>query len=134
MSSLMVYLILILDNVQKLFIAFGIVSVITFVIMLIIICENSDYEDDLKRTLKWIKKPIIICFIVSILSFVISAFLPNTKQMATIIIVPKITNAISQNEELKKLPDNVLKLANEWIVKLSPEQTIEQSKKVEEQL
>jgi hypothetical protein len=39
--------------------------------------------------------------------------------MATIIIVPKIYNSISNNEELKKIPSQVIDLANSWLVNLN---------------
>ena len=39
------------------------------------------------------------------------AFVPSTKEMAAIIIVPKIVN----NEKIQELPENLLELSNEWI-------------------
>ena len=45
---------------------------------------------------------------------------PTTKQMATIIVAPKIINSVANNEELKKIPNNLLKLANEWVEEQIP--------------
>lgn len=64
-------------------------------------------------------RPII--FYLLIIGSVLT-FFPNTKETAAIILIPKITNAISQNEKLKQLPDNVLDLANDWIKELKPKE------------
>jgi ABC-type uncharacterized transport system auxiliary subunit len=45
---------------------------------------------------------------------------PTTKEMAVIYVVPKIMN----NENAKKIPDKVFKLADEWLEKMSPENII----------
>ena len=41
--------------------------------------------------------------------------LPTTKEMAAILILPKVYSSVSANEELKKIPNNLVRLANEWI-------------------
>lgn len=53
--------------------------------------------------------------------FSIGCFIPTTKEMAAIVIIPKIVNAVSANEQIKKMPDNLLSLANEWIEELKPD-------------
>jgi hypothetical protein len=47
------------------------------------------------------------------------ALLPSTKQMAVLIVVPKILN----NEHVKQLPDKLIALCNDWLDKLGPNKT-----------
>lgn len=42
--------------------------------------------------------------------------IPSTKEMAAILILPKVLN----NEKVQELPNNLLTLANEWIEELKP--------------
>lgn len=74
-------------------------------------------DTDLPKAKRWFFR----IFWIPILCIIISTFLPTTKEMAAIFILPKIMNSVSQNEELKKLPNNILELANEWIETLKPE-------------
>lgn len=60
--------------------------------------------------------------------FMLTTFLPTTKQMAAIIIVPKICSAVESNEQLKQLPNNLFTLANEWMEELRPPKKAEQGK------
>ena len=78
---------------------------------------------------------IIIFFILSlvILTFCIAfilqsavTLLPTTKQMAALIVVPKVISAVAESETIQKLPAKVLNLANEWIEELSPKAKTEE--------
>lgn len=64
---------------------------------------------NIKRWAFWFL-PIPIGFLL------LSVLTPTTKQAAAIIMVPAIVN----NEEVQKLPDNILRLANEWLEELGP--------------
>lgn len=67
------------------------------------------------KSLRW----LIPIFIVSL---TITTLIPTTKQMAAIILVPKIINGIEQSEPLQEIPNNLLDLANDWINELKPSQ------------
>ena len=60
-------------------------------------------------------KPLCLWLSVATLSTILSTFIPTQKEMAAIIMLPAIVN----NEELQKVPDNLLKLLNvrlaEWL-------------------
>lgn len=43
-------------------------------------------------------------------------FIPSTKEMAAILILPKIIN----NQKVQEMPNKVLDLANEWLDELRP--------------
>lgn len=65
------------------------------------------------------RKPIkfsVLAFIVGGLIAFASIFIPTTKEMCAIKVIPVIAN----NKQIQELPDKVLKLANEWIDELKP--------------
>lgn len=47
-------------------------------------------------------------------------FVPSTKQMAAIIVVPKLVLAVESNERIQFLPDKLLDLTDSWIDDLTP--------------
>lgn len=61
---------------------------------------------------KILKKTIFIGSLILLMAFLV----PTTKQLAAIYFVPTIYN----NEQVKELPEKLLKLGNEWIDELSP--------------
>ncbi len=54
--------------------------------------------------------PIKISIIAAIIGGLGALFIPTTKQMAAIIVVPKIVN----NEKAQEIPETLLDLYNEW--------------------
>lgn len=65
---------------------------------------------------KWFLLPIaaIIC------GALIALFVPTTKEMAAIILIPKAVNAVASNERIQELPNTVLDLADAWLKELKP--------------
>lgn len=53
-------------------------------------------------------------------SAIISVFTPSTKEMAAILLIPKIQQSIVANKKLTEMPDKLLDLANVWIEDLKP--------------
>lgn len=53
---------------------------------------------------------------IGLILLIASVFLPSTKQMAAILIVPKIVN----NAKVQEVPDKLLTLATEWMDELRP--------------
>lgn len=62
--------------------------------------------------------PLFLIFTIAI------GLVPTTKEMAVIYVVPKIMN----NENAKKIPDKIFKLADEWLEKMSPENIVSTTK------
>jgi hypothetical protein len=52
-----------------------------------------------------------------------SLFIPTTKQMCVIKVLPVIAN----NEDVQKLPDKVVDLANDWLDELKPKKEIKET-------
>jgi hypothetical protein len=124
----MMYWLVKLDDVRVFFITGSTVTGVLLGITLIptLMCSaevlsypsNSKSERAFLATVKkHYKKGVLL-----LLSFLLPAFLiPSTKQMAAIIIVPKLYNGLTENEGLKELPDNLVELANDWIETLKPQ-------------
>lgn len=84
---------------------------VLLVIMFFLIMEAEDIPKKLKNTALfsfWILWPLVLG----------KTLLPSTKQMVLIQITPPVLNAVANNKEVQKLPDNILKLLNtqleEW--------------------
>ena len=71
------------------------------------------WEDHWEKAKSYICKSVLILLAVS----AVKVLVPTTKEMAAILIVPKIMN----NAKVQELPDKVLDLANSWLVELKPE-------------
>ncbi len=52
-----------------------------------------------------------IVLTIAAISVLLAIFVPSTKQMAAIIVVPKIVNS----EQVQEMPENLIELANEWV-------------------
>jgi hypothetical protein len=65
----------------------------------------------------WLWGPVLLLLAGALLT-------PTTKEMAEILIVPKIVN----NAKVQELPEAVLTLANEWLQELRPENLKPESK------
>lgn len=118
----MLYLAIILDKVQFL-LGWGLGLSITFIIIYFITMaamfnvEGSDARESAAKFMKHFrdKKPWRIPFIIAICCAVISTILPNTKEAVIIYIIPKVITASLKNEQLMRIPNNVLKMANTYM-------------------
>ena len=68
-----------------------------------------------KPTVKWIVG--IVLSVLSLIGIVLATFVPTTKELAAIYIVPKIANS----ETVKDLGEGIVTLSREWIEELRPE-------------
>jgi Trk-type K+ transport system membrane component len=83
------------------------------------IATLDDDESTRERALRRIKKATLLCIPMLFLTGVImltAALIPSTKQMAAIMIVPKIAN----NEKVQTIGNRVYDLAVEWMEELKP--------------
>lgn len=88
------------------------VAIILACIYLIIklIGEGLD-DDEPKRVAAALVLPTKIAIVASVILACLFAFTPTTKQMAAIIVVPKIIN----NKDVQEIPQNLIELCNEWV-------------------
>jgi len=115
-SPFMIYLISIADNLQNLM---EIIALLGGLVMGALIFKYyydiGDYEEKEIKEKKLIfgKKCIKISIIVFISSLFIGFFSPSTKTIISMYTIPSIIN----NQEVQKLPDNLLKFANDYLTK-----------------
>lgn len=112
-----------LDPMRDLIGSASVICLITFVVMFVaypILCEVFEYDEGMKKkSIAWTAWSHIAVLVVAVMSALAYAMIPTTKEMAAIKVVPMIANS----ESVKKLGDvgnNMLDLANEWLVELKP--------------
>lgn len=110
MDYFLFYLILRLDTLSSTSIILAIVAGVVFAVTLFICATNYNSDTD-KKTRKAAKPWAISFGIVFAFTLLFAVGLPSTKQAAVIYCLPKIVN----NEQVQKMPNNLLKLANQWI-------------------
>lgn len=98
------------------FVVFGVIGAIIAIVFLIIGKATGDEDVSLpsKMALK-VFVPILVFGVVA------TCLIPSTKEMAFIIVAPKLYDAVSKNEQLNAMPEKVVTLANEWLEELRPE-------------
>jgi hypothetical protein len=130
MSPWELYWLLKLDDVGSLFqmfaviIGFGcLIGLGGFIGCLLEKSSTDSYNDPDKydTPIKILKKILWICLPIEFILIIGATFLPTTKQMATIIVVPKVINSVQNNKALMELPNEVATLASSWIKELRPE-------------
>ena len=89
MNYFLWYLFVMADNIRDFFISIsvlsGVISIITFIFMY---ADDSMTKENIEKILKILKISVPIF----IISLIFTTFVPNTKQIATIYIGPKIVN------------------------------------------
>lgn len=108
LTTMQLYWIIKLDT----FHAFSVGISIILIVALACIAFISDMEDEWKVFKVYFKYFI---WIFPVFLF-LATFLPTTKEMAAIIVLPKIIN----NEKLQEIPNKVLDLGLEWLDELKP--------------
>jgi len=132
MSCLQLYFILKLNAISNVFIVLCFLSAIFCIVTLFIWGILSETKDGkvtlmfIKRHFKWI---IPCCFVCGL----ISQLIPTTKEMAAIIVIPKVINAASNNKQLNDLPGDIISLTTSWIKELRPENIKGSAKSIIEQ-
>lgn len=116
------YWIVMLDNISS---AVGIAGTLLLIasgiftfVSLMMFSDGRQIEQWPKAIGRWLLIPAFIG-----VSFCFGCwFIPGTKQMATIIVVPKLVNAIEGNKKLMGLPDKIVSLADDWLDTLKPKE------------
>ena len=117
------------EFVDNLLAPFMALTIISFLILIILsILEKLPCDTDEKTILSIICKMAkkTGCIAVGIVSIIMicSIFVPTTKEMAAIVVIPKIAN----NESIKGLGDEIVNLAKEWMKEIHPSKIIADSK------
>ena len=83
-----------------------------------IICDGKYCDAHLVKNIGHM--PLILGVILAVISWGIGCFLPTTKEMAAIIVIPKIARAIESNERVQKFPSKLMDLTDDWMEELKP--------------
>ena len=115
MSAWDMYWLLRLDGIKEAIkflcgslVATGIVSVLFLGIAYFVGLLEDD--EDFQKAVKRFVRQLITIFVLWIVVGLAYILIPSTKQMAAIIVVPKIVN----NEQVQEIPENLIELCNEW--------------------
>ena len=106
----------------------GILGSIACVIALIVSAVSSAEGDDSSAEAASRISKSTRPFPFAVLPFAITLFfchalIPSTKQMAAIVVIPQVVNAVSTSETIQKLPGKILNLADEWVNEVSPKKS-----------
>ena len=107
------YLAQIFGNLHSASIALFIASLIFLGILLIVWgAASCDLDEDTVKISKKMIKPTLICVIVGAL---LNIFVPSKETFLFMMGGKVVDSAISNNPEIKELPENTLNLLNEYI-------------------
>lgn len=121
MTSWDIYWLTRMDYLQQLmFILAIILGVLSLVAGIIFVAAKAESYDEESEGVNISKKIMTISIPATLVLMSIASLLPSTKELAAIIIIPKIANAIETNQQIKKIPENLITLANDWIKELGP--------------
>lgn len=106
MNWFTVYLFCKMESFSELFTIFGILSLIVSAIFIIVflVIENDSYREEDKENATKKRKTAIKAAIISFMVLLFAVSIPTKKEIATIIILPKIANS----EIVKELPNDIL--------------------------
>lgn len=111
MTAWQIYFLMKLDVVAGIFIAPAIVSLIVVFVMTVIFFVHWDVDKEKPFSAKF----LFLWFVPFFLG-IIGTMVPTTKEMAAILIVPKMVN----NAKVQEIPEKILTLATEWMEELRP--------------
>ncbi len=115
MSAWDMYWLLRLDGIRTVLEPFCVAGVVIAIVLLIIyvfarVTYKMQQDEEALKCSKALRFPTICVNTVASLLVILYVALPTTKQMAAIIVVPKIVN----NEQVQEIPENLIELCNEW--------------------
>lgn len=101
----------VLETLGVLFAAFG--AFLSIFLAFVLTVGADDLKDNVARILRRLLRIMVTAFVIGCLT---SAFVPNTKEMAAIWVVPKLANS----ESVSEIADGIKTLAVEWLEELRP--------------
>jgi len=115
MTEMELYWLLKLDHIRSFFETSVFVLFLGGLILLLVVSINLS-EGNIESK-KWLFIPMSM-LLMALLSGISVALIPTTKQMACIVVLPKIIN----DEQVREIPSKIVDLADSWIDELKPKQ------------
>lgn len=116
MTTGQMYFISICDGLKNVFIYSSVIIIAVFITMFIVLV-SEDYDSN-DNTIKFIKRFFLTCTPIMIIFIFAAVLIPTSKQMTTIVVIPKIANA----ERLDNVNPEVYDIALEWLKKIESEE------------
>ena len=119
-SAFDIYLISECDNISTTLNALGafacVFSVISFFTWMYWHNDEIHYQRDCadETNAKTFKKITLIGAVIFISSLILNAFVPSSKTAASMIVIPPVVNAVSQNKQIQQIPQAVLDLIKSY--------------------
>jgi hypothetical protein len=113
MSGFEMYLIMKLDVLRDVFIRPGFFLIMVCCIVTFILCMEGFVQEN-KTALKWLKR-MPLAYIATAVTIVIGMLIPSTKEMAVIIVAPKIVNSEFVQEDLPEEAKELYGLAKQYL-------------------
>lgn len=114
MSALSIYLLFQVDELRDVA-GWGLAVISVAGIIALIVWFVTDFETTIEKLFSYLKWPLI-------LSLFVLAFVPNTKTLIAMTTIPEIM----QNEDIKAMPDDVLKCIRGIIREYTPKEVTHQ--------
>jgi hypothetical protein len=97
-------------------------AVVGWIVHIVYKCNSgNEYARGVIAAMRWPLRVFTTFSAAMIFALTIGkALIPSTRQMAAIIVIPKIANGVMANEDLRKLPGKVIELTGEWMEELRP--------------
>lgn len=113
-TSTTIYLITRLDSIGKLLTWASILAFLLFILLCFFYSEVKAQGD--AKTAKETSRVSTVVLIVSAALVVLNVLTPTTKEMAAIVIIPKVANS----ETVQGFGNGLVDLARQWMAELSP--------------
>lgn len=117
LSVLDMYWLVKLDDIRGFLFGSGVLfaGVSLFGIIMLLACWA---DSALRIKYKYAFISVISLFCISLSCILVEALIPSTKQMAAIVVLPKIVN----NAQVQALPNKLLDLSTAWLEELKPKE------------
>lgn len=137
--GLLLYFVFVLESLKNMMIFFTVMLYISCAIAWIIIwirymgvhesySKQKEKQKAYDKDYPMLKKISIKLLVISIIFHIVTTIIPTSKQAAMIYVLPKI----AKNKDMKQIPANIAKLANEGLKELIKITTDEAKEKIKE--
>lgn len=113
-TSTTIYLVTRLDGIGRLLTWASILAALLFILVLIGLSAAKEQGD--AKTAKAANRAATVFLVASVSLAVLNVLLPTTKEMAAIVVIPKVANS----EAVQGPGNGLVGLARQWMAELSP--------------
>jgi len=117
-TAFQIYLMSLADSVLLLFLVIILISVVSMLLLVMDYKDIREFDDDKEKEKKNIHnkknaKAIIRCLMSALLSVLVLVFVPSTKTLVAMYVIPRVVN----NTNVQKLPEAILRFVENYAEK-----------------